>query len=58
MIPNSLIQSTEPEWCDVVMRNLPRMYQLGEVTGHDDYVFVYATAFFSVKEEPQEGCDG
>jgi hypothetical protein len=55
MIPNSLIQSTEPEWCDVVMRNLPRMYQLGEVNGHDDCVFVYATTFFSVKAELRRG---
>jgi hypothetical protein len=55
MIPNRLIQSTEPEWCDVVMRNLPRMYQLGEVNGHDDCVFVYATTFFSVKAELRRG---
>ena len=55
MIPNSLIQSTEPEWCDVVMRHLPRMYQLGEVNGYDDCVFVYATTFFSVKAELRRG---
>jgi len=55
MIPTRLIQTTEPKWCDVVMRNLPRMYELGEVNGHDDCVFVYATTFFSVREELRRG---
>jgi hypothetical protein len=31
------------------------MYQLGKVSGNDDCVFVYATTFFSVKEELRRG---
>jgi hypothetical protein len=45
----------EPDWCDVVMKILPRMYRLGHVSGRDDYLFVYATAFFSVGEELRRG---
>jgi hypothetical protein len=55
MIPDKRVQTTEPEWCDVVMRDLPKMYRLGEVNGTDDCVFVYATTFFSVKEELRRG---
>ena len=55
MILNKPVQTTEPEWCDVVMRTLPKMYQLGKVNGNDDCVFVYATTFFSVKEELRRG---
>ena len=49
------VQSSYPEWCDVVMRILPRMYRRGQVSGNDDCVFVYATTFFSVKEELRRG---
>ena len=45
----------EPEWCDVVMRRMPRMFRRGEVNGTDDYMFVYASTFFSVKEEVRRG---
>jgi hypothetical protein len=55
MIPDKPVQTTEPKWCDVIMRILPRMYRLGEVNGTDDCVFVYATTFFSVKEELRRG---
>jgi len=54
MIDNPVL-SSDPEWCDVVMRVLPRMYRRGEVNGNDDCVFVYATTFFSVKEELRRG---
>ncbi len=46
---------SEPEWCDIVMKVLPKMYRLGQVNGMDDGVFVYATTFFSVKEEIRRG---
>jgi hypothetical protein len=52
---NEPIESSSPEWCDVVMRVLPRMYRSGEVSGKDHCVFVYATTFFSVKEELRRG---
>jgi hypothetical protein len=55
MIPNKRVDKSEPDWCDVVMRNLPRMYRLGEVGGMEHCVFVYATTFFSVKEERRRG---
>jgi hypothetical protein len=55
MAPNKPRQTTEPEWCDVVMRTLPKMYRLGKVNGNDDCVFVYATTFFSVREELRRG---
>jgi len=55
MIPTTRIHPSDPEWCDVVMRVLPRMYRLGEVSGNDDYFFVYATTFFSVQEELRRG---
>jgi hypothetical protein len=45
----------QPEWSDVVMKALPVMYRLGELNGIDDCVFVYATVFFSVKEELRRG---
>ncbi len=41
----------DPEWSDVVMRTLPRMYRRGEVNGLDDFLFIYANTFFSVKEQ-------
>jgi hypothetical protein len=55
MFPDESVQTTYPEWCDVVMRTLPRLYRLGEVNGNDNCVFVYATTFFSVKEELRRG---
>jgi hypothetical protein len=55
MIPNKQVLTTDPEWCDVVMRVLPTMYRLGEVNGNDDCIFVYATTFYSVKEELRRG---
>ena len=55
MITDTRVQTTEPKWCDVVMRMLPTLYRLGEVNGTDDCVFVYATTFFSVKEELRRG---
>ena len=58
MLWDKPVQKSEPEWCDVVIRTLPRMYRLGEVNGCDDCVFVYATAFFSAKEELRRGADG
>ena len=54
MIDNPVLFS-DPEWSDVVMRVLPKMYRAGEVNGHDHCVFVYATTFFSVKEELRRG---
>ncbi len=48
-------EKSQPEWCDVVMRVLPRMYKLGQVNGMDDYLFVYANTFFSVREELSRG---
>ncbi len=47
--------STEPLWCDVVMRMLPGMYHLGEIIAQDDYVFVYSTTFLSAREEMRRG---
>jgi hypothetical protein len=55
MSPDRRVRSTEPEWCDVVMRMLPGMYRLGEVIAQDDYLFVYSTTYFSVKEELRRG---
>jgi len=55
MTPEKLSSGSEPEWCDIVMKVLPRMYRLGQVNGMDDGVFVYATTFFSVKEEIRRG---
>ena len=55
MTAEKLIPGSEAEWCDIVMKVLPRMYHLGEVNGMDDGLFVYATTFFSVKEEIRRG---
>jgi hypothetical protein len=55
MNPNTTFRSHDPEWCDVVMRTLPTMYVRGEVNGIDDALFIYATTFFSVKEEVRRG---
>ena len=55
MIPHRRIRTNDPDWCDVVMRDLPRMYRLGHLSGQDDYIFVYATTFFSAKEELRRG---
>lgn len=55
MMPYNPAQTTEPEWSDVVMRVLPKMYRLGEMNGSDDSVFVYTTTFFSVKAELRRG---
>jgi len=55
MIPSKRGETSDPEWCDVVMRILPSLYRLGEVNGRDDGVFVYAITFFSVKEELRRG---
>jgi hypothetical protein len=45
----------DPAWCDVVMQNLAIMYRLGELTGNDHFVFVYATTFFAVQEQLRLG---
>ena len=55
MNPDTAFQTDEPQWCDVVMRTLPGMYLRGELSGSDDCLFVYATTFFSVKEEMRRG---
>ncbi len=55
MTPNTQVDLSEPGWCDVVMRVLPRMYSLGQVNGMDDFVFVYANTYFSVREELRRG---
>ena len=55
MNPGTTVQNNDPAWCDVVMRILPAMYQRGDVNGIDHCVFVYATTFFSVKEEVRRG---
>jgi hypothetical protein len=55
MIPDQRAQIADPEWCDAVMRILPVMYRLGEVTGNDDSVFIYATTFFAVHEQLKRG---
>jgi hypothetical protein len=55
MIPHRRIRTDDPDWCDVVMRVLPRMYRLGQLSGHDDYLFVYTSTFFSAKEELRRG---
>jgi hypothetical protein len=55
MNPNPMVPSHDPEWCDVVMRTLPAMYQRGEVSGIDDSLFIYTTTFFSVIEEVRRG---
>jgi hypothetical protein len=52
---NNPAPTPEPEWSDVVMRVLPKMYRLGEVNGNDDSIFVYTTTFFSVKAELRRG---
>jgi hypothetical protein len=55
MIRNKKVDDRDPDWCDAVMRILPRMYRLGQVTGTDDFVFVYVTTFFSVREQLRRG---
>jgi hypothetical protein len=50
--------AAEPPWCDVVMKVLPRMYKIGQVNGIDDCLFVYATTYYSVKEELRRGATG
>lgn len=55
MTPDKRTDTFDPAWCDVVMRVLPKMYRLGEVSGTDHCVFVYATTFFSVREELRRG---
>jgi len=55
MISNDPIHSVDPEWADVVMKTLPRMYQKGDVTGNDDCVFVYASTFAAVGVELKRG---
>jgi hypothetical protein len=55
MFTNNRTQTHDTEWEDAVMRKLPRMYRMGQVSGRDDYLFVYATTFFSAKEELRRG---
>jgi hypothetical protein len=55
MFPDQGAPFADPVWCDVVMQNLPIMYRLGEVTGYDHCVFVYATTFFAVQEQMRRG---
>jgi hypothetical protein len=55
MNPDTTVERNDPDWCDVVMRTLPAMYLRGEVNGADGTLFVYATTFFSVKEEMRRG---
>lgn len=55
VISNKRIPSNDPDWADAVMRILPRMYRLGQVTGKDHYLFVYVTVFYSAKEELTRG---
>jgi hypothetical protein len=55
MYTNKRAHTDNPEWEDAVMRILPRMYRRGQVVGTNDYLFVYATTFFSAKEELRRG---
>ena len=55
MKTTTTFQSSDPEWCDVVMRTLPVMFRRGQVNGLDDSVFVYASTFYSVQEEVRRG---
>lgn len=55
MATKKRVRPDDPEWADAVMRILPRMYRLGQVTGKDHYLFVYVTVFFSAKEELTRG---
>ena len=55
MRPHKQRPAYDPHWCDVVMKFLPRMYRLGQLTGWDDYLFVYAITYFSVEEEMRRG---
>jgi hypothetical protein len=55
MIPEDPIHDGDPEWTDVVMKVLPEMYRTGDVTGHDDGVFVYASTFAAVDDELKRG---
>ena len=45
----------DPQWGDLVMRELPAMYQAGRVTMHEDMRFVYAATFFAVGEQLKKG---
>jgi hypothetical protein len=55
MLSRRRFPTHDPHWCDAVMKFLPRMYRLGQVSGRDDYLFVYATTFYSVGEELRRG---
>ena len=55
MTPSTQLINIDPEWSDIVMRSLARMYRRGEVNGFDDSLFIYANTFFSVKEEVRRG---
>jgi hypothetical protein len=55
MICNKPVRDIDPEWTDVVMKILPKMYAAGDVTGGDDFVFVYVNAYLAVGEELKRG---
>jgi hypothetical protein len=55
MFTDTGVARHDPEWVDAVMRILPRMYRLGQVVGTEHYMLVYATVFFSAKEELRRG---
>jgi hypothetical protein len=55
MITNDLVPDLDPEWSDMIMKVLPELYQAGDVTGDEDFAFVYGTAFFATGQELQRG---
>ena len=55
MRPHKQRPAYDPHWCDVVMKFLPRMYRLGQLTGWNHDLFVYAITYFSVEEEMRRG---
>jgi len=55
MIPDDPIRHLDPEWTDVVMRILPRLYEAGNVTADDDCVLVYGATFAAVGVELDRG---
>jgi hypothetical protein len=55
MSSNNEFYNINPDWADIFMKVLPELYQAGNVTGGDDFVFVYTTTFFAAGEKLQRG---
>jgi hypothetical protein len=55
MSANDAFRSISSDWADTFMKLLPELYQSGNVTGSEDFVFVYTTTFFAAGEKLHRG---